>query len=370
MKSTMPSATLVDMKQREQTEEKPSVSVVVPAYNEALLLENHLTILCHHMESLQNEYDWELIVVNDGSTDDTGKIAEAFARTRDNVRVLHHKINFRLGQALRFAFSHCRGDYVVTMDSDLSYSPEHIERLLSTIRESHAKIVLASPYMRGGQISNVPWFRKTLSICANKFLSHASKGNFSTLTGMVRAYDRRFLQTLNLKAMDMSINAEIIYKAMLLRARIVEIPAHLSWALQDGPGQERKSSIKIVRSILSYLLSGFLFRPFMFFILPGFALMLFSLYPFFWVFMHTVSNLSHIPLSMGPLDVRLSAAVAQAFQQSPHTFLIGGITLMLSIQLISLGIIALQNTKYFEELFHFNTTLYKLNQDNESQLGK
>jgi hypothetical protein len=73
--------------------------------------------------------------------------------------------------------------------------------------------------MKGGKISNVPWLRKVMSYWANRFMSISSDSNIRTFTGMVRAYDRRFLSTLNLKAMDNEINPEIIYKAQLLRAR-------------------------------------------------------------------------------------------------------------------------------------------------------
>lgn len=351
--------------QRDSSVDKPFVSIVVPAYNEASLIETNLKTLCQYMESLESDYIWELIIVNDGSTDETGEIAEVFASSRKNVRVLHHITNFRLGQALRYGFYNCKGDYVVTMDMDLSYSVEHIGKLLNAIRETKAKVVIASPYMRGGRISNVPWLRRFLSVWANRFLSYTAKGGFSTLTGMVRAYDRRFLRMLNLKAMDMSINAEIIYKAMLLRARIVEIPAHLDWGFQESLGKKRKSSMKIAGSIMSYLLSGFIFRPFIFFVLPGFILMLMSVYPLFAVFMHTLRNMNNIPLSFGGWDVRLSKAVSLAFQQSPQAFLVGGIILMLSIQLVSLGVLALQNKNYFEELFHLGTAIYRSNQEDE-----
>ena len=66
------------------------------------------------------------------------------------MHVLHHLTNFGLGQALRFGFGHCRGDYVVTLDMDLSYAPEHIGALLERIRARGAKVVVASPYMKGG----------------------------------------------------------------------------------------------------------------------------------------------------------------------------------------------------------------------------
>jgi glycosyltransferase involved in cell wall biosynthesis len=222
---------------------KPLVSVVVPAFNEAAIVEKNLAALCRYMEGLEDEYRWEIVLVNDGSSDGTGRLGEAFAGTRSNITVLHHPVNFGLGQALKFAFKHCRGEYIVTMDLDLSYSTDHIRRLLTRIRETRAKVVVTSPYMEGGHISNVPWLRRTLSVWANRFLSATAKGSLSTLTGMVRAYDARFLRTLDLRAMGMEINPEIIYKAMMLRARIEEIPAHLDWRLQNAAGPKRKSSM-------------------------------------------------------------------------------------------------------------------------------
>src|SRR5262245_1924999 len=88
---------------------KPLVSLVVPAYNEAAIVEENLTTLCQYMETLEGQYRWEVIVVNDGSIDETGRLADAFSQTKTNVRVLHHSINFGLGQAFRFGFANCRG---------------------------------------------------------------------------------------------------------------------------------------------------------------------------------------------------------------------------------------------------------------------
>ena len=349
----------------EKKKAKPSVSIVIPAYNEENIIEKNLLELCSYMESLEHEYDWELIVVNDGSTDKTGQIAENVCKDHDNVFVLHHVTNFHIGQSLRFAFNNCRGDYVVTLDIDLSYSPDHIERLLKTIRETKAKIVIASPYMKGGKVSNVPFLRKNLSKWANRFLSFAANENISTLTGIARAYDRKFLRSLNLKAMDYEINPEIIYKAQLLRALIVEIPAHLDWSFQKAIGEKRSSSMRILRNIFSCLFSGFIFRPFLFFILPGLVLIIPALYTLTLVVMYTVMSYMKIPSSFGPINYRLGAAVSEAFKISPHAFVVGGILLLVAFQLISLGILSLQSKRYFDELFHLGSSLYKIKNNDD-----
>ncbi len=344
---------------------KPVVSVVVPAYNEAAIVQRNLARLCDYMDSLKPRYRWEVVFVNDGSTDCTGELAEAFAAERDNVYVLHHVTNMRLGQALRFAFTHCHGDYVVTMDLDLSYAPDHIERLLAALRERNAKVAIASPYMTGGKVSHVPWTRRMLSRWANRYLSFTANGKLHTLTGMVRAYDRRFLDSLDLSATDVEINTEILFKAQLLHERVIEIPAHLDWSLQKAAGNRRRSSMKILRAVMACLFSGFIFRPVIFFILPGFLLMMLSFYPISWVFIHTAEHLVKVPAWVQAWDSRLSAAVAGAFHEFPHTFVVAGLALLVAIQLISLGIVSMQSKRYFEELFHLGTTIYRFDRENK-----
>lgn len=346
---------------------KPFVSLIAPAYNEALILQDNLSLLCDYMRSLESDYDWEIVIVNDGSRDETGWLAQEFAQSRSNVRVLHHRVNRGLGQALRTGFSGAQGDYIVVVDLDLSYAPEHIGMLLKKIQDTHAGVVVASPYMTGGAVSNVPWLRRVLSVWANRFLSIAAKRNLATLTGMVRVYDAEFLRSLNLRSDGMEINPEVIHKAFLLRTRVEEVPAHLNWRTQKSqPKQkQRRSSLsstaKLMHHTWDIFFSGFLLRPVMFFILPSVLFFVMSLYANAWVLIHCWTNYQRLAQHVRFPDA--TEAVALAFQQAPHTFFIGGTTLVLAIQLFSLGVLSAQNKSYFEELFYLGTAIYKRNQD-------
>jgi glycosyltransferase involved in cell wall biosynthesis len=343
----------------DRQQERSLVSLVVPAYNEAAIAEKNLSRLCRYMESLEAEYRWELIVINDGSSDATGTVLDGFASTRTNVQVVHHRNNGGVGEAFKSAFELCRGDYVVTLDLDLSYSPDHIPRLLTRMKETGAKVVVASPYMKGGQVSNVPWLRRVLSIGANRFLAGTTKRRLSTLTSMVRAYDAAFLRSVNLRSEGMDINPELVYKAMLLHARVEEIPAHLNWELQKAEGIQRRSSMRVVRHTMAVLVSGFLFRPVIFFICPGLLLLLFALYVNAWVLFHFLTEYQRVSEYTWFFS-RASVAVGAAYAQSPHTFIIGLLTSMLAVQILSLGILALQTRSYFEEVFHLGAGMYRL----------
>jgi glycosyltransferase involved in cell wall biosynthesis len=336
---------------------RPLVSVIVPAYNESAVVVDTLTKLSAHLASLEDLYRWEIVVVNDGSTDDTGELADEFARTHPNVRILHHRVNFLLGQALRYAFNSTQGDYVAVMDCDLSYEVEHLSRMLYAIQDSRARIVIASPYAKGGKTTNIPFGRRVMSRSANWLLSHAAGGGLTTVTGMVRVYDGRFLRSLDLRAMDTEINTEIIYKARILHARIVEIPAHLDWSFHGTGGIRRAATnLRVSRSTLSSLFSSFLFRPFLFFMLPGLILLAVAAYSFFWCTWHVLQVWGQ-PSEFG--NSGMTGAIQNAYARSPHAFLFTGITSVLAIQLISLGVIAAQGKRYFEELFHLGTSIFR-----------
>lgn len=334
---------------------KPLVSLVISVFNESSILLDHLEILYYYMKTIEAQYDWEFVIINDGSVDNSGELANQFGASHANVRVLHHPTNMGLGRSIRDGIADSRGDYVITLDIDLSCSPEHVEKLMEKIIDIGAKLVVASPTMKGGELSNVPWLRKKMSIWANRFLSFFIPGRIGNLTCMVRAYDGPFIRSLNLVSTGMEIMPEIIYKTAIMHGKMDQIPARLDWTLQNAPTIDRKSSMRLVRHTLATLLTGFILRPFFFFILPGGLLLLFSFYPIFWIFSHFFHELTNIPDA--PFMHRAGGALSAAYELHPHTFFIGFFSLMLAIQLIAHGFQSLQNKHYFEELYNLATRM-------------
>jgi glycosyltransferase involved in cell wall biosynthesis len=332
-------------------DEKPLISVITPAFNEETLLPANLETLCAHLDTLRDRWRWELIVVNDGSKDRTGALADAFAAGRPEVRVVHHPVNLNLGQGIRTGFAHARGEFIVVLDMDLSYSADHVERLVATLAATKADIAVASPYMPGGRCTAVPPLRLFLSKRANRFLAFfCHHVDLHTITGMVRGYRRAFVERLSLKSNDIEINTEIIYKAMLLRGRIVEIPAHLDWSGIVERVASRPSSFKIAKGILTYTLSGFYFRPFVFFFLPGALAALVALYLGAWLVYHV--GVAYPLVEPGPfLDDRLSNAIGRVFADRPHAFFAMAMSLVVALQFLMFGGLSFQQKRYFEDLF-------------------
>lgn len=101
---------------------KPLVSIILPAFNEESIIEKNVGQLYVYLKTLDDLYRWQVMIINDGSSDGTAAIADQLAETYDDLEVHHHIVNRNLGTALRTGFAHSKGDYVVVLDIDLSYS--------------------------------------------------------------------------------------------------------------------------------------------------------------------------------------------------------------------------------------------------------
>lgn len=120
--------------------EKPSISVILPAYNEAGNIQEVLEKI--QRAFLSQKLNGEVLIINDGSTDNTGKIAEDCKEKYSFLRVLHHRKNMGLTESLMTGFSNIKGDVIIFLCSDLQSNPEEdIPKLLSGIDEGYDMVV-------------------------------------------------------------------------------------------------------------------------------------------------------------------------------------------------------------------------------------
>jgi len=271
---------------------KPFISILLPCYNEEAILERNFSVIIEFLKSKQPKYRWEILLVNDGSSDNTGTIANQRELKKENVWGIDHPVTLNLGRALQTGICNAKGDIIIVLDIDLSYAVDYIEKLADKMIETSCDIVLASPYMKGGKVTAVPFGRKIMSRVVNRFMQFSAQDTYYTFTGMVRAYRSSFIRSVNLKTKDYEVNPEIMYKAMILRARIIEIPAHLDWTEQNKFAGKRTSSMKVLRGFFSGLMSAFIFRPYIFFLFVGLILLSLSLFQLIWLLFDTMSAMA------------------------------------------------------------------------------
>jgi hypothetical protein len=112
-----------------------------------------------------------------------------------------------------------------------------------------------------------------------------------------------------------------------------------------------------MRGFFSGIMSGFIFRPYIFFLGLGATLMALSIYELVWLLHRTLSTMAEVGSTAPDPQDLFSYSLSLQFQNSPQTFLIGGIAFIVAIQFLSLGFLSLQSKRYFEELFHMGTSL-------------
>ncbi len=240
----------------------PDISVVVPMYNEADNLPGTLLRIAETLEPLGQSF--EIVAVDDGSSDDTVSILRETAQLQPWVRVVSYSPNRGRGYAQRCGFAEARGQIIMTTDADLSYHPKYLVQMAHTLTEQPAvDFVIGSPYMAGGGAADVPPGRLAISRWGNRVLGFAMPGGIKTVTGILRAYRREVLDSLDLSSDGKEINLEIISKALAAGFTAREIPAVLTGRKQG------KSKFALKATVISHLLFSFFERPAMLFGLVG-----------------------------------------------------------------------------------------------------
>lgn len=113
----------------------PYISVVIPLHNEAPTLHELYDRVCAALDSIG--YQWEFVLVNDGSTDDTPRILDSLFQNDRRLTVVHLRKNYGQTAALMAGFNHSRGRLIVSLDGDLQHAPEEIPKFIRKIEEGY-----------------------------------------------------------------------------------------------------------------------------------------------------------------------------------------------------------------------------------------
>jgi len=239
------------------------ISVVCPFFNEEAIVADAIQALLARLKE-HLKVSWELIVVDDGSADNSLAMARKIAQDEPRLRVLTYQHNRGRGHALRVGINQARGKVIVTTEIDLSWGEDIIERLYRAIQQQpDVDIVVASPHLPGGGYKNVPQKRVFYSSFGN-WIIRACMSNVATMnTGMTRAYRREAIRSLPLEEDGKEFHLEVILKAVALNYRIIEIPSVLEWKehKHDGKKEVRKSKSKIKKLVLTHTLFSLFANP-------------------------------------------------------------------------------------------------------------
>jgi len=215
--------------------------VILPTYNE---IENLPRIV---PQILEVDPDLEVLVVDDGSPDGTGKEADRMAEVNPRLSVIHRASKMGLGSAYITGFKYGieKGfDYLFEMDADFSHDAKYLKDFLREIKE--ADLVVGSRYLQGVNVINWPMSRLLLSYFANVYTRIITGLPLRDATGGFKCYRREALEAIELDSVrsdGYSFQIEMSFKLWRKGFRLKEIPI-IFYDRQQG---ESKMSKKIVR---------------------------------------------------------------------------------------------------------------------------
>jgi dolichol-phosphate mannosyltransferase len=181
------------------------VSIVVPAYNEEEVIGRFLDAC---IRDVKLDQPFEIVIVNDGSRDKTQEIVRGYEAKYPFVRLVDHQVNRGLGKALETGFAAAKGDIVITMDSDLTHPPAMIKDLVKAM--DGVDLCIASRYVKGGGMENVPAWRVFISRAANLFFDLILWTNIQDLSAGFKAYRGAHIKKVTIQASGFECQMEIM----------------------------------------------------------------------------------------------------------------------------------------------------------------
>jgi len=219
----------------------PSLSIVIPAYNESARIEATLGRVLECVE--QRGWDAEVLVVDDGSTDDTSAIVNRWRESHPCLQLLHNGKNRGKGYSVRHGLLDAKGEIVMFTDADLSSPMEEADLLISAL-EKGADVAIGSRWLdRNRQTIHQPLYRQFFGRCFNAVTRTVMGLPFKDTQCGFKAFRREAAQTIfKLQRIERwGFDPELLFIARKLKMKVVEVP--VTWGHDE-------------RSRMSYLRDG------------------------------------------------------------------------------------------------------------------
>lgn len=232
---------------------KMKLSVIIPVYNEAQTVARLVKrVLAVELEGVERE----IIVINDGSTDQSYDVLERIAARRaDVVKVYHHERNRGKGAAIRTALKHVTGDVVITQDADLEYDPGDYPRLLTLFEDPTVQVVYGSRNLRRNPRSSWTfyWGGRLVSWVAN--LLYGS--NLTDEATGFKLFRADLLRSLDLQSDGFEFCPEVTSKVLKRNIEIHEVPiSYQPRGLDEGKKISWRDGLEAIWTLIKHRFTG------------------------------------------------------------------------------------------------------------------
>ncbi|OFX26904.1 MAG: glycosyl transferase [Bacteroidetes bacterium GWA2_31_9] len=228
------------------------LSILIPAYNE----ENTILQLLQKVASVKlvDNVEKQIIVINDGSTDNTLQLIEDFAKSNNSITILNNEKNSGKGASITSGIKHATGDFVIIQDADLEYDPEEYNILLKPVIDNCADVVYGSRFV-GGKPHRVLFFWHSIG---NKFLTFLSNMftdlNLTDMETCYKLFRSSMIKQIEIKEKRFGVEPEITAKiAKIKNIRIYEVGiSYYGRTFSEGKKINFKDGFRAIWCILKY----------------------------------------------------------------------------------------------------------------------
>ncbi|HTC71991.1 MAG TPA: polyprenol monophosphomannose synthase [Solirubrobacteraceae bacterium] len=202
--------------------------LILPTYNEAENARAIVTAAAAVLAAAAPD-GFRILIVDDGSPDGTGRIADELAAEHDWMQVLHRSEKNGIGPAYLAGFRHALdagAGYVMEMDSDFSHDPADLARLLQAVRDG-ADLALGSRYVPGGGVVDWGLLRRVISEGGSTYARLVLSLRVRDLTGGFKCFRREVLEAIHfdsVRSQGYAFQVELTYRAVQAGFRVVEVP--------------------------------------------------------------------------------------------------------------------------------------------------
>ena len=197
------------------------LSVFFPMWNEEQYLQRALNAaqeLCDELQKSQTIADYELVIINDASTDSTPRLADAAAALNSRIKVVHHPVNRKLGGSIKSGFAASSGDIVLYTDADLPFDMREVHNAIRLMTQYEADIVSAYRFDRTGE----GYVRVVYSMFYNLMVRILFGVRFRDINFAFKLCRKSIFDQIKLESEGSFIDAELIVSAKKLNMNVVQ----------------------------------------------------------------------------------------------------------------------------------------------------
>lgn len=222
-------------------------SILIPAYNEQDCISGTVSSIIHVLAAA--DIDYEVLVVNDNSTDDTEQVLQQLASDYPSLRSLNNPLPNGLGRAIRYGLQHFQGDAVIITMADGSDAPEDMVTYCRRL-EAGYQCVFGSRFIEGSRRINYPPHKLILNRVANWFIKTLFRLDYNDITNAFKAYRREVIEGIQpILSGEFNITVELPLKAISRGYSYAVVP--ISWRQR----QEGESKLHLKEMGSRYLLT-------------------------------------------------------------------------------------------------------------------